>query len=101
MAMVGGMSRISRDVPPYMTVEGNPARVRSLNLIGLKRRGVPIEEIQQLKKAFRLLYLQHVPFKDAIAELNMLSNSQYIQYLREFIQCSLADNRRGLITSKR
>ena len=101
MAMVGGMSRISRDVPPYMTVEGNPARVRSLNLIGLKRRGVPQAEIKQLKKAFRLLYLQHVPFKDAIAQLDLLSNSQHIQYLQEFIQHSLADNRRGLITSKR
>ena len=101
MAMVGGMSRISRDVPPYMTVEGNPARVRSLNLIGLKRRGIPQEDIQQLKKAFRLLYLQHIPFPDAIAQLDLLSDSQHIKYLKEFIQQSLADNRRGLITSKR
>ena len=101
MAMVGGMSRISRDVPPYMTVEGNPARVRSLNLIGLKRRGVSKEEIQQLKKAFRLLYLQNIPLPDAIAQIDLLFNSQHIQYLQEFIQHSLADNRRGLITSKR
>ena len=101
MAMVGGMTRISRDVPPYMTVEGNPARVRSLNLIGLKRRGVPKEDIQQLKKAFRLLYLQHIPLLDAIAQLDTLSDSRHIQYLQKFIQYSLADNRRGLITYKK
>ena len=101
MAMVGGMSRISRDVPPYMTVEGNPARVRSLNLIGLKRRDVSKEDIQQLKKAFRLLYLQHIPFEEAIAQLEPLSNSQHIQYLQKFMQHSLADRRRGLISSKR
>ena len=101
MAMVGGMSRISRDVPPYMTVEGNPAKVRSLNLIGLKRRGVSKEDIQQLKKAFRLLYLQHITFEEAISQLDLLFNSQHVQYLKEFIQQSLVDNRRGLITSKR
>lgn len=100
MAMVGGMSRISRDVPPYMTVEGNPARVRSLNLVGLKRRGIAGEEIRQLKKAFRLLYLQHLPIKDAIAQLDLLTNNPQVQHLQEFMQSSLDDNRRGLISGK-
>ncbi|MEM9506465.1 MAG: acyl-ACP--UDP-N-acetylglucosamine O-acyltransferase [Cyanobacteria bacterium P01_E01_bin.35] len=100
MAMVGGMSRISRDVPPYMTVEGNPARVRSLNLIGLKRRGVNSDDIRRLKKAFRLLYLQHLPLKEAIKRLELLADSSHLQHLQEFMQASLADNRRGLISGK-
>ncbi len=100
MAMVGGMSRISRDVPPYMMVEGNPARVRSLNLVGLKRRGVTKEEIQQLKKAFHLLYLQQMPLQDAIAQLDLLSDNPHIQHLQKFMQSSLTDNRRGLIGGK-
>ena len=100
LAMVGGMSRISRDVPPYMTVEGNPARVRSLNLIGLKRRGVNREEIRQLKEAFSLLYLQHLPLKEALSQLETLSNSQHVQHLQQFIEYSLSDNRRGLISGK-
>ncbi|MEM8721679.1 MAG: acyl-ACP--UDP-N-acetylglucosamine O-acyltransferase [Cyanobacteria bacterium P01_G01_bin.39] len=100
MAMVGGMSRISRDVPPYMTVEGNPARVRSLNLIGLKRRGVTSDGIKQLKKAFRLLYLQHLPLKEAIAQLDLLADSPQVNHLKEFMQSSLSDNRRGLISAK-
>lgn len=100
MAMVGGMSRINRDVPPYMMVEGNPARVRSLNITGLKRRGFSPEEIRELKKAFRLLYLQQIPFKDAIAQLDVLSDSKHIQRLRKFISLSLSDNRRGLIAGK-
>ena len=66
MAMVGGMSRISRDVPPYMMVEGNPARVRALNLVGLKRRGFSNQEIRQLKKAFRTIYLQQHSLNEAI-----------------------------------
>ncbi len=100
MAMVGGMSRINRDVPPYMMVEGNPARVRSLNLVGLKRRGISSEEIRQLKKAFRLLYLQQMTRSEAIAQLNLLSDSQCIQHLRNFVEQSSSSTRRGLIINK-
>ena len=40
MAMVGGMSRIDRDVPPFAIVEGHPGRLRGLNRIGIKRSGL-------------------------------------------------------------
>ena len=101
MAMVGGMSRISRDVPPYMMVEGNPARVRSLNLVGLRRRGVAKSEIQQLKQAFKLLYLQQMTLQEAITQLNLLSNSSHVQHLRSFIEQSSSPARRGLIMGKK
>ena len=99
LAMVGGMSRISRDVPPYMTVEGNPARVRSLNLIGLKRRGVSSEEIKLLKQAFRLLYHQQITLKEAIAQLELLSDNSHIQHLRNFVAQSSSSGKRGLIVN--
>jgi UDP-N-acetylglucosamine acyltransferase len=98
MAMVGGMSRITRDVPPYMLVEGNPAKVRSLNLIGLKRKGLTIAEIKQLKAAFKLLYRDGLPLETAIAKLTTIGESQYIQHLQHFLQFSIADGRRGLIS---
>ncbi|HBY81802.1 MAG TPA: acyl-[acyl-carrier-protein]--UDP-N-acetylglucosamine O-acyltransferase, partial [Cyanobacteria bacterium UBA11148] len=72
LAMVGGMSRIDRDVPPYMLVEGNPARVRSLNLVGLKRAGMSADQIGQLKKAFRTLYRSGHPFNQALENLDLL-----------------------------
>ena len=97
MAMVGGMSRINRDVPPYMMIEGNPAKVRSLNLTGLKRRGFSKEEIRELKKAFRILYHEHLSFDRAIAELDLLSDSEHIQHLRNFLIKSTSQGRRGLI----
>ena len=56
MAVVGGMSRIVRDVPPYMLVEGNPARVRAVNVVGLGRNGLSAERIDALKLAHRLLF---------------------------------------------
>ncbi|GAB4524421.1 MAG: acyl-ACP--UDP-N-acetylglucosamine O-acyltransferase [Pleurocapsa sp.] len=101
MAMVGGMSRISRDVPPYMMVEGNPARVRSLNLTGLKRRGFSNEEIRELKKAFSYLYLKGMSLNDAIAQLDLLSDNQHIQHLKDFILKSSSQDRRGMILGKK
>lgn len=100
MAMVGGMSRISRDVPPYMMVEGNPAKVRSLNLTGLRRRGFSKEEIRQLKKAFSYLYLKKIPLKDAIAHLDEFSADLHVRHLQQFLQLSIGDGRRGSIASK-
>ncbi|MDJ0898680.1 MAG: acyl-ACP--UDP-N-acetylglucosamine O-acyltransferase [Xenococcus sp. MO_188.B8] len=100
MAMVGGMSRINRDVPPYMLVEGNPAKVRSLNFVGLKRRGLSPGDLRQLKKAFRILYHEGLTLESAIAKLDLLEPSQQIQNLRHFLQASSSDGRRGLISGK-
>lgn len=55
-SFVGGLSRITTDVPPYMLVEGNPSEVRCVNLVGLKRRGLTRQEIAALTEAHRLLY---------------------------------------------
>jgi UDP-N-acetylglucosamine acyltransferase len=101
MAMVGGMSRINRDVPPYMLVEGNPARVRSLNLVGLKRKGLTSTEIKELKAVFKLLYREGLPIETAISKLDTINNSLYIQHLKNFLQLSIADGRRGLITGNK
>lgn len=100
MAMVGGMTRIDRDVPPYTLVEGNPSRVRSLNLVGLKRSGMPSSEFQLLKKAFRILYRSDLLFKDALAELELLGDTEQLEHLRRFLLLSRMPGRRGLIPGK-
>ena len=98
MAMLGGMSRIDRDVPPFMLVEGNPARVRSLNTIALKRNNVTTEEIALLKKAFRSLYRSGVTLNEALSELDLLPQNEYLQHLRSFLELSVTqEGRRGLI----
>jgi UDP-N-acetylglucosamine acyltransferase len=100
-AMLGGMSRIDRDAPPFMMVEGNPSRVRSLNLVGLKRSGLTSEDINLLKGAFRLLYFSKITFKEALAQLETLSDNEYVQYLYQFLQSSTTgEKRRGLIPGK-
>ncbi len=99
-AMVGGMARIDRDVPPYMLVEGNPARVRTLNLVGLKRSGMGAGNLQILKKAFRILYRSNLPFTDALEQLELLGETEELQNLRRFLLLSKMPGRRGLIPGK-
>jgi UDP-N-acetylglucosamine acyltransferase len=102
LAMVAGMSRIERDVPPFMLVEGNPCRVRALNQVGLKRAGFDegSEELTSLKKAFKVLYRSGLALTEAISALETFPNNELLQHLQEFLQLSLADGRRGLISGK-
>jgi UDP-N-acetylglucosamine acyltransferase len=55
-SFIGGLTRIVTDVPPFMLIEGHPAVVRCLNLVGLKRRGFTANEIKSLSEAHRLIY---------------------------------------------
>lgn len=55
-AFIGGMSRIVADVPPFMFVEGHPARVRSVNTVGLTRHGFDDDVQELLKEAWRMLF---------------------------------------------
>jgi UDP-N-acetylglucosamine acyltransferase len=56
LAMVAGKSRVVKDVPPFVLAEGNPCRVRGLNLVGLRRVDLDPETRERIKRAFRLLY---------------------------------------------
>ena len=55
-AFVGGQSRIIHDVPRFMLVDGNPSKVRCINVVGLKRNGLSAEAIDGLHEAHRLIY---------------------------------------------
>ena len=101
LAMVGGMSRIERDVPPFAIVEGNPARVRSLNLIGLQRSGLSAEGLSQLKKAFRLIYRSEMSFTEALKQLELVSENTFVQHFYRFLHDSTnLKQRRGPIPGK-
>ncbi len=57
-SIVGGLSKVVQDVPPFTIVDGNPASTRGLNLVGLQRRGFPDEDIRALKSAYKKLFLK-------------------------------------------
>ncbi len=56
LSIVGGCSKVIQDIPPYSMCDGHPARVRSLNKIGLERAGISKEAKMKLKHAFTILF---------------------------------------------
>lgn len=104
LVMVGFMYQITHDIPPYMLVEGQPARVRSLNRVGLKRAGVLQEDQGQvfktLKTAFRLLYRSGFPLDQSLGKLDLLPDNEYLLHLRQFLQHSQVEGRRGILPGK-
>ncbi len=93
-AMVGGLSRVTHDVPPYTIGAGIPFKLGGLNLIGLKRRGFVLATRQELSKAFRLMYRSKLHFDEALARTEReLKQIPEITHWLEFCRST----RRGLI----
>ena len=68
-AMAGGGSIITKDTPAYVMINGNPARVHGLNLVGLKRRGFSRDTLKALGEAYRLVYRQGLTVEQALSEI--------------------------------
>lgn len=71
-AMAGFQTALSQDVPPFMMVDGNPAKAHGFNVEGLRRRGFGPERIAQVKQMHRLLYRQGLTFDLARAQIAAL-----------------------------
>ena len=86
-AMLGGKSKILQDVLPYFITDGVPGRAKGLNLVGLKRGGFSVQEIQDLKVAYRVLLLDAGLLKEKLARLRAF-DSPHVQHLIDFIERS-------------
>jgi UDP-N-acetylglucosamine acyltransferase len=82
-------SAVSKDIPPYVTVNGNPARPCGINAEGLRRRSFDEEAIRQIKLGYRLLYKQQLKLDDALLQLEALAaESPVLRAYVEFLQIS-------------
>jgi UDP-N-acetylglucosamine acyltransferase len=89
--MVGGGTLVSLDIPPYMitTQHKRDAKLRGLNLVGLKRRGFSDSTISHLKKAYRTLFMADLKLPDAIARIRQeITDCPEVDYLLNFIEHS-------------
>jgi UDP-N-acetylglucosamine acyltransferase len=88
-AFLGGGSIVSRDVPPYVMVAGNPAVPVAANVEGLKRRGFTEDQIKNIREAYRILYRSELKLADAVARLAPLVPTQpELRIFVDFIQSS-------------
>ncbi|MGL4946689.1 MAG: acyl-ACP--UDP-N-acetylglucosamine O-acyltransferase [Cetobacterium sp.] len=88
-SMIGGGSAINQDICPFVMAEGNKAVIRGLNSVGLRRKGFTEEDRSNLKKAYRIIFRNGAPLKDALLQLETeFSEDKNIQYLVDFIKGS-------------
>jgi UDP-N-acetylglucosamine acyltransferase len=66
-ALCAAGAMVSMDVPPFCTVAGDRARLRGLNLVGLRRRGFSAASITALKRAYRGLFQRSIGRREALA----------------------------------
>ena len=97
-SMVGGASRLIQDAPPYMRTAGNPAMVRGVNSIGLRRSGFTPRERKELKEVYRLLYRSDLNISQVLDTLrDQVNSNAQITHIVRFIEGS----KRGLCSSPR
>lgn len=90
-SFIGGLSALTRDVPPFMVVEGHPAMVRGVNRTGLKRRGYSDEQIEPIRTAYRMLFSDTTPLITQAVELEKLYPGHAdIAMLLAFVRASMA-----------
>jgi len=98
LAMVGGMTRVDRDVPPYCLAEGHPGRMRGLNKVGIKRKSIDKdnrEEYLQLIRIWNLLFKSEYVISDGLKIARQENLFQSSARLCEFLELSIGKGRRG------
>jgi len=89
LSMIGGCSKVNQDVPPFSLVDGNPATLRGLNIVGLKRAQVPTENQRVLHRAFKILFNSGLNRSHAVLQVKEeLNGVPEIHRVIEFIQTS-------------
>lgn len=88
LAMIGGNTRVNRDVPPFFLYTGFNVEPNGLNLVGLKRAGLDAAAIAALKKAYRLLYRSGLKLEEALRRIESEISTPETLHLVSFIRRS-------------
>ncbi|WP_320676287.1 acyl-ACP--UDP-N-acetylglucosamine O-acyltransferase [Prochlorococcus sp. MIT 1300] len=98
LAMVGGMTRVTRDVPPFCLVEGHPGRLRGLNKVGLRRSGLHNHEgseMRQLQEIWNLLFRSEYVLTESLELAKQKDLLPAAAHLCNFLEASIQKGRRG------
>ncbi|HHT04734.1 MAG TPA: acyl-ACP--UDP-N-acetylglucosamine O-acyltransferase [Hydrogenispora sp.] len=87
LAMIGGCTKIVKDVPPFIIADGNPARVAGINIVGLRRTDAPPDVRNEIKRACRILYRSNLSIEQAIEKMehelkSIAEIDHFIRFLR-------------------
>ncbi|HBR29603.1 MAG TPA: acyl-[acyl-carrier-protein]--UDP-N-acetylglucosamine O-acyltransferase [Firmicutes bacterium] len=87
MSMLGACTKIVKDVPPFIIVDGNPARVAGINIVGLRRNDILPETRDEIKRAYRILYRSNLSIEQAIEKMeHELQGTAEIDHFIRFLR---------------
>jgi UDP-N-acetylglucosamine acyltransferase len=88
-SFIGGCSRVSKDIPPFLKAVGNPVKLYGLNTIGLQRHGFSEEVLRELKRAYRLFFRSDLNVSQAMARASEeLEPFPEVKELVSFVEAS-------------
>jgi UDP-N-acetylglucosamine acyltransferase len=87
-AMIGGGSKVAQDIMPYAQAQGDRARLIGLNLVGLKRRGFSSATIEEIKSAYRTLFMSSITMEEALDQLEATNPGPEVREIITFIHAS-------------
>lgn len=93
-AYIGGLSRVTKDIPPYIKAAGSPVALYGLNTVGLQRSGFSEDVVRELKKAYRLIFRSEHNVTQAIERA--ATELQPYPEVQEFIRF-LSSSERGVV----
>lgn len=89
-SMVGGLSRIVKDILPYGLYEGNPVRLAGINLVGLRRAQFSKESIRDIRETYKKLFFSAKPFRETLGQIqkDLADKDSHVVDLIRFIESS-------------
>jgi UDP-N-acetylglucosamine acyltransferase len=89
LAIVGGCSKVVQDIPPFVMVDGHPAKAFGLNSVGLERSGISKEERLELKRAFKIIFRSKLSLSSAAKKIEAeLKQDPAVIDVVTFLKCS-------------
>ena len=93
-AFIGGCSRVSKDIPPFIKAVGNPIKLYGLNSVGLQRNNFPENVVRELKRAYRLFFRSELNVTQAMERAE--SELQPLPEVKDFL-AFMANSQRGVV----
>ncbi|VAX06124.1 Acyl-[acyl-carrier-protein]--UDP-N-acetylglucosamine O-acyltransferase [hydrothermal vent metagenome] len=95
-SMVGGISGVVKDIPPYVIADGHRAQIIGLNIVGLRRNGFNPQQRNLIKRAYKTIYKTGLKPSEALAKLKADNPPEEVQLIIRFFEAA----KRGIISHR-
>lgn len=86
MVMISAGSKVGKDIPPFCVAQGDRAKLRGLNVVGLRRSGLPREVVKAIREAYRTLFISGQPMEAALAQVRAGTPPPPVVEMLDFIE---------------